>query len=341
MPRLTRAPSVFRLQKVIESFESGNLQMNSAERSLLESLDGILSADSVRAQIKPIVERVARKLARDRKAPMAWEPIPLPIYGDSLPQSICSSWVFILRAGGATGAERHPNSHQRMMAYQGTGDLQTGGEGHWQSHLLVSTDGVPLEHRWLSIPANVWHQAVVADEDWVVVSFHTVAAEQLIEERPDAADPGRTHQRRYLAPDADSPAQNKALVRRYYEEMWNRWDFALADKLVSEEVAFRGSLGITVHGREGFKEYMRAVRRAFPDFHNHVEELVAEDDRVVARLTYTGTHEGELFSIRATGRRVTYVGVAIFRIAAGHVAEGWVLGDLHGLVQQISVAGAE
>jgi hypothetical protein len=72
-------------------------------------------------------------------------------------------------------------------------------------------------------------------------------AEPRIEERPDAADSGRTHQRRYLAPDADSPAQSKALVRRYYEEMWNRWDFALAAKLVSEEVAFRGSLGISVY----------------------------------------------------------------------------------------------
>ena len=98
---------------------------------------------------------------------------------------------------------------------------------------------------------------------------------------------------------------NKLLVRRYYEEMWNRWDFALADELVAEGVAFRGSLGQSVEGRDGFKEYVRAVRRAFPDFHNHVEELVAEGDRVVARLTDTGTHTGTLFDIAPTGRRVS------------------------------------
>ena len=98
---------------------------------------------------------------------------------------------------------------------------------------------------------------------------------------------------------------NKLLVRRYYEEMWNRWDFALADGLVAEGVAFRGSLGQSVEGRDGFKEYVRAVRRAFPDFHNHVEELVAEGDRVVARLTDTGTHTGTLFDIAPTGRRVS------------------------------------
>jgi steroid delta-isomerase-like uncharacterized protein len=132
---------------------------------------------------------------------------------------------------------------------------------------------------------------------------------------------------------------NKALVRRYYEELWNRWDFPLADELIGEAVAFRGSLGVSVHGREGFKDYMRTVRRAFPDFHNGVEELTAEDDRVVARLTYTGTHQGELFGIGATGRRVSYAGVAIFRIAEGRIAEGWVLGDVHGLVRQLRDGG--
>jgi steroid delta-isomerase-like uncharacterized protein len=132
---------------------------------------------------------------------------------------------------------------------------------------------------------------------------------------------------------------NKALVRRYYEEMWNRWDFALADELIGEDVTFRGSLGVSVKGREGFKEYMQTVRRAFPDFHNHVEEQIAEDDRVVARLTYTGTHHGEVFGISATGRRVAYAGVAIFRITEGCIVQGWVLGDVDGLLRQIRDGG--
>ena len=138
-----------------------------------------------------------------------------------------------------------------------------------------------------------------------------------------------------------STEHNKALVRRYYEEMWNRWDFALADELIGEGIVFRGSLGLGVRGREDFKEYMRAVRRAFPDFHNGVEELVAEGDQVVARLTYTGTHRGDLFGIAATGRRVTYAGVAIFRIVEGRIAEGWVLGDLRELARQLSDGAAK
>ena len=127
----------------------------------------------------------------------------------------------------------------------------------------------------------------------------------------------------------------KDVVRRYYEALWNRWDFALADELIAESFVFRGSLGISVHGREGFKEYMRTVRRAFPDFHNRIEELIAENERVAARLTYTGTHQGEVLGSGATGRRVSYAGVAIFRIAEGCIVEGWVLGDVHGLVQQL------
>jgi steroid delta-isomerase-like uncharacterized protein len=131
---------------------------------------------------------------------------------------------------------------------------------------------------------------------------------------------------------------SKDLVRRYYEVLWNRWDFGLADELIAESVVFRGSLGISVQGREGFKEYMRTIRAAFPDFHNRIEELIAENDRVVARLTYTGTHQGEVLGIAPTSRKVSYAGVALFRVVENRIAEGWVLGDVHGLVQQLRTA---
>jgi len=172
--------------------------MNSDERLLLEALDGILRSPAVHSQIDQIVERVRRKLASEPTAAMAWEPIPLSIYGASLPAVIRSSWVFILRAGAMTGAERHPNSHQRMISYRATGDLQTGGEGNWQSHPRVSDPGASMEQRWISVPPNVWHQAVVGGRDWVVVSFHTVPVHELIEERPAVEDASRTHQRNYL-----------------------------------------------------------------------------------------------------------------------------------------------
>ncbi|HEV3301180.1 MAG TPA: hypothetical protein VG055_16130 [Planctomycetaceae bacterium] len=174
--------------------------MDPNERSILESLDALLQLDKVRSAIAPVVERVERKLVQDPAAAMAWEPLPLSIYGESLPSFIRSSWVFILRAHTATGAERHPNSQQRMMSYRNIGDMQIGGPGRLQSNPLVSDPRAALEQRWISIPINVWHQCVVpAGANWVVVSFHTVPAEELIEERPDADDAGRTHQKTYLA----------------------------------------------------------------------------------------------------------------------------------------------
>jgi len=138
------------------------------ERSLLESLDALLHEKAIRARIHPIVQQVGRNLARDPTARMAWQPIPLAVYGDALPPPIQSSWVFILRAGATTGAERHPNSHQRMTSFQGSGDMQTGGDGRWQSNILVSAPDTDFEHRWISIPPNVWHQVVVpTGDDWV------------------------------------------------------------------------------------------------------------------------------------------------------------------------------
>jgi len=190
--------------------------MTAEESPLLEILDTIVGSEEIRAQIYPIVERVRTELARNKKAQMTWEPIPLTIYGGALPSGIRSSWVFVLRAGATTGAERHPNSHQRMMSFEGAGDLQVrarhgtslsirrtgladGGKVQWQSNFLVSDPDAPLERRWISIPRNVWHQVVVPEgPDWVVVSFHTVPPEELIEERPDSDDADRTKQMRYL-----------------------------------------------------------------------------------------------------------------------------------------------
>lgn len=174
--------------------------MTIEERVILETLNDAVRSEGVEAQIKPVIDRVRADLAQRPAAVMAWEPIPLRIYGDSLPDVIRSSWVFVLRAGTNTGPERHPNSHQRMMSLEGMGDLQIRAEpdGPWQSNLLVTDPRAPLEQRWVSIPPNVWHQPVIAnDADWVVVSFHTVPAEELIEERPDDENQAGTKQMVY------------------------------------------------------------------------------------------------------------------------------------------------
>ncbi|MBI4470071.1 MAG: ester cyclase [Acidobacteria bacterium] len=129
--------------------------------------------------------------------------------------------------------------------------------------------------------------------------------------------------------------ENKAIIRRYCNELWNEWNLDLVDEFISEKISFRGSLGLTVLGRDGFKAYVELVRSAFPDFHKTVEELIAEGDRVVARLTFHGTHKGRLFGYEPTGRQVSYAGAGIFRLRDGKIVDGWVLGDTLNLTRQI------
>jgi hypothetical protein len=175
--------------------------MTKEERSRLEALDTALRSDSVREYIRSVVVRVREQLARREDALMSWEPFALDVLATRLPPEIRSAWVFVLRAGADTGAERHPNSHQRMMSFAGSGDLQTGAPGKWKSNVLVSNPDAPLERRWISIPTKVWHRPVInAETDWAVVSFHTVPAEELIEERPDNRRKAGTRQKKYLKP---------------------------------------------------------------------------------------------------------------------------------------------
>jgi hypothetical protein len=173
--------------------------MTKEERSGLEAFDAALRSDTVREHIRSVVVRVREQLACTKDALMSWEPFPLDVLATTLPPEIRSAWVFVLRAGADTGAERHPNSHQRMMSFEGSGDLQTGEHGKWQSNVLVSDPDAPLERRWISIPMDVWHRPVIdAETDWAVVSFHTVPAEELIEERPDDSREAGTRQMKYL-----------------------------------------------------------------------------------------------------------------------------------------------
>jgi hypothetical protein len=168
------------------------------EFAILRHLDGLLRTKPTRDAIDRIVARVESALQADPSAPLAWEPIPVSLYLGELPDGIQSSWVFILRGDSASGAERHPNSHQRVTAYRGVGDLQIRVGEVWESHLLTDDPQAPLLSRWASIPPYTWHQAVVSGPNWVVVSFHTASEDELIEERPDPEEVELSVRRHYV-----------------------------------------------------------------------------------------------------------------------------------------------
>jgi steroid delta-isomerase-like uncharacterized protein len=125
------------------------------------------------------------------------------------------------------------------------------------------------------------------------------------------------------------------LVRRFYEDLWNRWDDAAVDDVLSDDFAFRGSLGAETFGREGWRAYRDAVRAGAHDFHNDVVTLVVQGSTAAARLMYSGTHSGPLAGVEPTGRRFSYAGAAFFTAAGERLTSAWVLGDLAGLRAQL------
>ena len=127
--------------------------------------------------------------------------------------------------------------------------------------------------------------------------------------------------------DRDEIEANRDIVVRFYEELCNKWRLDLIDDILSEKIRFRASLGSIVSGRDEFKHYLKRIRTAFPDWHHRIDDVLAVGDRVVVRLTYSGTHSGRFGDLEATGAYVEYVGAGFFRLSGGLIDEAWVVGD--------------
>ena len=129
--------------------------------------------------------------------------------------------------------------------------------------------------------------------------------------------------------------RNRLLIERFYLEMWNRFDKTIVPDILTEDLRFRGSLGQSKSGHAEFAEYVDFIQRAFPDFWNEIEEIISEGDKAFAKLTFRGTHRGEVFGVAPTGRLIQYVGAAVFKFRGDRIAEVWVLGDIYGLISQL------
>lgn len=175
--------------------------MRAAADPVIVSLDAAIRSPRVADYVDAALARAADALHQS-DGPMAWETVPLDLF-EQLPAEILSCWVFLLRASADTGAERHPNSHQRSLSLVGEGETQLRVAGQWRTHVIGSDPDSPLDSRWVTIPPGTWHRWVVGPRDWAVLSFHTVPADSLIEERPSAADDldgGATERRTYQRP---------------------------------------------------------------------------------------------------------------------------------------------
>jgi steroid delta-isomerase-like uncharacterized protein len=130
---------------------------------------------------------------------------------------------------------------------------------------------------------------------------------------------------------------NKEVIRKFLEEVINQNRMERADDLVVEDFVELDPLPGQPQGREGLKEVLGMMRAAFPDIHWVVEEMVAEDDTVASRFTWTGTHRGEFLGVPATDRRVAVKGVVMDQLAGGKMSKSRILMDSFGMMQQLGV----
>jgi steroid delta-isomerase-like uncharacterized protein len=135
---------------------------------------------------------------------------------------------------------------------------------------------------------------------------------------------------------------NKALVRRWFEEVWNQGREATIDELFSAESVAHG-LGDSesdVHGPAEFKPFVANLRGSIPDLRIELEDILCEDDRVAVRIRLQGTHGGNGLGVAPTGGKVSIQGIIIVRFVDGQIAEGWNSYDQLGLLRQIGALPA-
>jgi len=131
--------------------------------------------------------------------------------------------------------------------------------------------------------------------------------------------------------------QNKAMARRFYEEVINRKKLDTMDELCDPEIVDHNALPGQRPGREGLKDSFGQFLSGFPDLRATVHELIAEGDFIVARFTLEGTHTAQLMGAAPTGRKVAFRGIDMVRIRNGRAVEVWHEGNDLEILMQLGV----
>ena len=127
----------------------------------------------------------------------------------------------------------------------------------------------------------------------------------------------------------------KEVVRRFSEEVVNKGNYKVLDDLVAKDVEFTSRVAGTAPGREGVKQIFEALHAGFPGASCIILDLIGEREYVAERFVFEGVHDGEFHGVPPTGKRITMVGLAMFRIEDGRIVARWGLEDQMGLMQQL------
>ena len=131
-----------------------------------------------------------------------------------------------------------------------------------------------------------------------------------------------------------SPEENKAVVRRFFDEFANKGDSSVIDEIYSPQFVMHVVDGPSV-GVDSARRGYPSFRDAFPDVKYTIEDMIAEGDMVAFRMTIEGTHLGRFMNVAPTGRKIRYSRFGIIRLEHGKWAEGWVLTNQMSLLQQL------
>ena len=132
----------------------------------------------------------------------------------------------------------------------------------------------------------------------------------------------------------ENAVANKGLLRRFYKDVYVDWNMALADQILSPQFTSHDWPEGGPTGSQAFRGYYSALRSAVPDARYEVDDLVAENDKVVVRWRLLGTHKGNFRGIAPTGRPIAMKGIAIYRVEGGKLMERWVVSDLYGVLEE-------
>jgi steroid delta-isomerase-like uncharacterized protein len=133
---------------------------------------------------------------------------------------------------------------------------------------------------------------------------------------------------------------NKALARRYFDEIWSGGALSAVDEVFGADYVGHDPANPGVKGPDGMRAVVATFRGAFPDIRLTVDAQFADGDTVTTRWTAAGTHKGDLRGIAPTGKPIKITGIHVHRIAGGKIVEAWANWDTLGLMQQIGIIPA-
>jgi len=134
-----------------------------------------------------------------------------------------------------------------------------------------------------------------------------------------------------------SVENNKAIARRFIQ-VWGDGNLDIVDELAAPALVVRyPTIPDVIQGSREFRHVLAGFRSAFPDSSLRVEDEIAEGEKVVVRWSFSGTHKGSLLGVPATGKKVTWTGITIYRIVDGKVVEEQGEEDFLGLFRQVGL----